>query len=143
MIQRGRKGLAALMAPGAGGVTALVGRPDAPLDLTPEQSDEWRQIVDGLPADWFPRETWPLLAQFCRHTVTARRVAQLIDAETARPEVDVASIDKLMAMQARETASLKTLASAMRLSQQAARTDGAAATAKRGGRTVKRPWEGE
>jgi len=143
MLQRGRRGIAALTAPTAAGATTLIERPEAPLDLTPEQSDVWRSIVDAMPADWFPRETWSLLSQYCRHTVAARRVAHLIDVETARDEVDIGALDKLMAMQARETASLKAMAAAMRLAQQSSRTDGAAATAKRGARTVKRPWESD
>lgn len=144
MRQRGRQSLAALTAPAASqGAVTLLQRPEPPLDLTPEETDEWASVVDALPADWFPRETHPLLKQFVRHTVSARRVAQMIDAEMARNPLDVPTLDKMLAMQARETAALKALAAAMRLAQQSARTDGAAGTAKRGGRTVARPWESE
>jgi hypothetical protein len=76
--QRGRKGVAGVETVGA---VMVVNRPDAPLDLTPEETDEWCAIVDAMPADWFPRETWPLLAQFCRHTVASRRIAQMVDAD--------------------------------------------------------------
>jgi hypothetical protein len=38
----------------------------------------WRATGGGR-AYWFGRETWPLLSQFCRHVVIARRVAKLID----------------------------------------------------------------
>ena len=138
MRQRGRKGISQIEAPG---VVVVVARPDAPLDLTPEESDEWRAIVDAMPADWFQRETWPLLAQYVRHTIAARRVAQLIDAEMASAEIDLGKLDKLLAAQARETAALKSMAAAMRLAQQSSRTDGSAATEKRK-RTVKRLWEG-
>jgi hypothetical protein len=34
-----------------------IARPDAPYDLTDEQSDEWWAVVNRMPADWFPRET--------------------------------------------------------------------------------------
>lgn len=141
MMQRGRRSVAALTAPAAEGVTVLVERPEPPLDLTPEQSDVWRHIVDGLPADWFPRETWPLLSQYCRHTVEARRLGQLIDQECARPDLDVRNYGELLKLQRQESGALKILAASMRLAQQSSRTDGAAATAKRGARTVKRPWE--
>ena len=53
-------------------------RPDAPYDLTDEQADEWRAVVNRMPADWFPRETHGMLTQYCRHVVAARRVAQLV-----------------------------------------------------------------
>jgi hypothetical protein len=110
--------------------------------LTPEQSDVWQQVVDALPADWFPRETWPLLSQYCRHTIDARRVSQLIDQECAKPDLDVGAYGELLQMQRQETGALKVLAASMRLAQQSARTDGSAGTAKRG-RTTKRPWEAE
>jgi hypothetical protein len=35
--------------------------------------------VERLPADWFPRETYGLLAQSVRHVTTARRLARLPD----------------------------------------------------------------
>ncbi len=145
MRQRGRQSLAALASPGGqlAGATTLLERPAPPLDLTPEETDEWVAVVDALPADWFPRETHALLRQYVRHTVTARRVAQMIDAEMAREALDVAALDKMLGMQARETAALKAMAAAMRLAQQSARTDGSAGTAKRGARTVKRPWESD
>jgi hypothetical protein len=55
------------------------------LHLTDEQATEWWAVVNRLPADWFPRETHALLIQYCRHVVSARRVAQLLtQAESAR-----------------------------------------------------------
>ena len=142
MRQRGRQSLAAITAPATGGVT-LLERPAAPLDLTPEETDEWVAVVDAMPADWFPRETHALLRQYVRHTVSARRVAQMIDAEMSRDPLDVGSLDKMLQMQARETSALKAMAAAMRLAQQSTRTDGSAGTAKRNGRSVARPWESE
>lgn len=138
MRQRGKTSAAALAVPGA---VAVVQRPAAPLDLTPEETDVWTETVEALPADWFPSETWPLLRQWCRHTVTARRVAQLIDAESARDELDIGTLDKLQQMQARETAALKAMAAAMRLSQQASYSARGAGGEKGRRATAKRPWE--
>lgn len=138
MRQRGRKSAAEIEAVGA---VVVVDRPDAPLDLTPEETDEWRSIVDSMPADWFPRETWALLAQYCRHTIAARRVAALIDAEMAADEIDLGKLDKLTTMQARETSALKAMAAAMRLAQQSTWNAKSGDTAK-AKRTVKRLWEG-
>jgi hypothetical protein len=138
MIQRGRKGSAQIETAGA---VMVIARAEAPLDLTPDETDEWRAVVDALPADWFPRETWPLLAQFCRHTVMSRRMGALIDAEMSAPEIDMKSLDKLTQMQARETAALKALAASMRLSQQSTWNAKSGDTAK-AKRTVKRLWEG-
>src|SRR5690625_1694999 len=138
MKQRGRKsaGELAVASP-----VLVQPRPDAPGELTPEQADVWNEVVDALPADWFPAETHPLLIQYCRHTIEARRIAQLIDQECAREELDVATYAALLRMQARETTALKSMASSMRLSQQSSRRDDNSATAKKN-RTVTRPWEG-
>jgi uncharacterized protein (DUF1697 family) len=122
------------------GTVALVSRPNAPLDLTPEETDEWGAIADAMPADWFTRETHGLLKQYCRHIIAAKRVAQLIDQEMARDDMEVSALDKLLGMQARETAAIKTMAAAMRVSQQASYTTKAAGTSKTN-RVVKRPWE--
>ena len=96
-----------------------VSRPDAPYDLTDEQSQEWWAVVNRMPADWFPRETHGMLAQYCRHVVSARRVAQLIaNAEKAK-KLDLAEYDQLLKMQEREGRALSSLATRMRISQQA------------------------
>lgn len=137
-MARGRKSVAELAT-----VTPveIVPRPNAPLDLSPEESDEWAAIVDAMPADWFPRETWPLLAQYCRHTVSSRRVSQLIDAACSREEIDVQEIRELLAMQAKETSALKAMAASMRLSQQASYSARGAGGEKSRRVTTKRPWE--
>ena len=139
MRQRGRKSAGALTV--ASGAVALVERPEPPLDLTPEESEVWTTTVEALPADWFPSETWPLLRQWCRHTVTARRVSQMIDAAASREELDVGELKDLLAMQAKETAALKAMASSMRISQQASYHSEKAATVKAARGTVKRPWQ--
>ena len=140
MGTRGRKS-ASELAVVQSGVVATVERPKPPLDLTEQETDVWVETVEAMPADWFPRETWPLLRQWCRHTVAARRVGQLIDAECAREELDMAGLDKLYQMQARETAALKALAASMRLSQQSSYSARGAGGEKSRRATAKRPWE--
>jgi hypothetical protein len=135
MGARGRKSAASgeLVAVSA---VQVMARPDAPYDLTDEQADEWRSVVDRLPADWFPRETWPILTQYCRHVVTARRVAQLIDAEMKSPEFDVGRYSDLLKMAQRESQVIASLATKMRLSQQATYDK-----SKKKPTAAKRPWE--
>ena len=119
MGTRGKKSVAALSVAMPVGVTQ---RPDAPYDLTDEQSEEWWAVVNRMPADWFPRETHAVLAQYCRHVVTARRVAQLIaDAENPKAKgagLDVDAYDKLLKLQEREGRAMSSLATRMRLTQQ-------------------------
>jgi hypothetical protein len=118
MEGRGRKSAASLAVITGGGVETIR-RPEPPDDLTDEQAAEWRAVVNRLPADWFPRETFPMLAQYCRHVVSARRVAQLIEAEETSKSFDVDAYDKLLKLQEREGRALSSLATRMRMTQQA------------------------
>lgn len=95
-----------------------VQRPDAPYDLTDEQSAEWWAVVNRMPADWFPRETHYLLAQYCRHVIASRRIAQLINQAEEAKQFDVDAYDQLLKMQEREGRAASSLATRMRITQQ-------------------------
>lgn len=114
MAQRGKISAAALSV-----VTPIraIRRPEPPAELTPEQIVEWRAVVNRLPADWFPRETHGMLAQYCRHIVSARRVAQLIAAHEESEKFTVEEYDRLLKMQEREGRAISSLATRMRISQ--------------------------
>jgi hypothetical protein len=72
MAQRGRKSAALLS------IESVLGneRPAPPDELTEEEAEEWRAIAGRMPHDWFTRENHPLLAEYCRHIVRARDLAQ-------------------------------------------------------------------
>ena len=136
MGQRGKKSSASLsvVAP----VQAIT-RPDAPRNLTVEQAAEWDAVVSRMPADWFPRETHALLAQYCRHVVSAARVSDLIESIVkGETESDnwVADYDRLLKMQEREGRAISSLATRMRISQQSTFDK-----EKKKGTSRKRPWE--
>lgn len=133
MGARGRKSAAELALPA---VTAEIQRPDAPYDLTDEQTEEWWAVVNRMPADWFPRETHALLANYCRHVVMARRVAQLIQAAEKQEQLDVDEYDKLGKMMERESRIIASLSTKMRISQQATYDP-----KRKKGSQVKKPWE--
>lgn len=148
MKQPGRKSAASLaLADRVMGAMETIQRPDVPYDLDDEEATEWRAVVDRMPATWFGRETHALLTQYCRHTVRARRIAQLIRAaenppkqkrgEDA-PEFDVAAYNTLLIMQDRESRAIATLSMKMRIAQQSciSQTDKKA-------RVGKRPWQPE
>ena len=118
MGTRGRESAASLTVIGLGGIES-VQRPGPPGELTQEQADEWQAVVNRLPADWFPRETLPLLAQYCRHVVASRHIAQLIDEAESGDSLDLDKYDMLLRMQEREGRALSSLATRMRLTQQA------------------------
>jgi len=136
MGNRGRTSGAELSVISADGIET-VRRPEPPADLTDEQAEEWRAIVNRLAADWFPRETHGMLAQYCRHIVAARRVAQLIEAQEESDTLfDIEEYDRLLKMQEREGRAMSSLATRMRISQQATYDK-----EKKKPKSGKRPWE--
>ena len=46
---------------------ADVVRPEPPKNLDDDEAKVWREVVDRMPPNWFPRETHGLLAQYCKH----------------------------------------------------------------------------
>ncbi len=77
MGTRGRKSAAELAVISGAGI-ASTRRLSAPPELTEDQAEVWRGVVNSLPADWFSQGSAPVLAALCRHTVAARRVASWI-----------------------------------------------------------------
>lgn len=136
MAQRGRPSASSLSVI-ADGLTARVERPAPPPELNGEQASEWRAIVECMPADWFGRETHGLLIQYCRHVVNARRIAQMFASLQDAEEICLDEWDKLCKMHEREGRAISSLATRMRITQQALvdkRTSKATTKAKR-------PWE--
>ena len=136
MGKRGPVSAAALEVASPTGVEH-VHRPDAPYDLTDEQTEEWWAIVNRLPADWFPRETHGLLSDYCRHVIRSRRVAQMVAAAEAEAPLDIDKLDKLYKMAERESRAASSLATRLRITQQSTISQKARKPV-----TVRKPWEG-
>lgn len=123
----------------------VVERQRPPHDLTDEETEIWAAIVDCEPADKFSPATAPLLAQYCRHVIQARRIGEMIEQATGdlhpvtkEPTLTVSDYDRLLRMQDRESRAISSLATKMRLSQQAT-------TNHRGNKkptASRKPWEG-
>jgi len=143
MATRGRKSAASLEVVSAAPVQ-VIARPVCPHDLGDEESEVWFSVVNRLPADWFPAETIPLLVQYCRQVVQARRIAELIEKatsdvdDTGKPTLSIKDYDRLLKMQDRESRGISSLATKMRISQQS--TTNHRGNAK-GQMTGKKPWE--
>lgn len=139
MGARGRKSAAQLaIAP----VVAVTPRPTAPDELTDEQAREWDSIISRMPGDWLKREQRALLVQYCRHTVAARRLSQLIEqAEKSDIEWDETRWLRLQRAQAQQSATLAALATKMRISHQSRYGPRAAGTEAQHGHEGPRPWE--
>ena len=135
MKQRGRVSAASQSVVIIDALTTIA-RPDAPCDLTDEQSAEWWAIVNRMPADWFPRETHCLLAQLCRHIVRARRLAQLINAMEKANGFDFAQYHSLLGAEEEQSRAIASLTTKLRISQQSTYDK-----SKKKPADVKRPWE--
>ncbi len=139
MGTRGRKSAAEL-----GIIQGIPQRPEPPGELTPAQAEEWRAVVARMPVDWFGRETWPLLLQYCRHVTNAAHIAQLIE---AAHDLDIGDrtalmrFNRLLGMQERQSNTLAGLATRMRLTNQSRYTASSAASRAKGGHSGKPPWE--
>jgi hypothetical protein len=98
---------------------SAVNRPEPPTHLTDNQEAEWRAVVDRLPAEWFPPETHALLAQFCRHVTSAQVIFGLIEKLAQSDEFSLILFDRLLRMQERETRAISSLATRLRITNQA------------------------
>lgn len=116
----------------------LAQRPVAPDHLTDEQKQIWRTTVDALPADWFRGETLEVLAQYCRHVITARHVAdQINDMEANGDKYDIREYALLLRCQAGETEKINSTATKLRITPQATYDK----SKKKGSPAAKRPWQ--
>jgi hypothetical protein len=130
--------MAALMVPE--NPTEIIQRPDAPYELTDEEADEWRAVVNTMPAGHFMRGNYALLSQYCRHVIAARRVAQLIGQVLKQAEFDRKEFGALLQLQATESAAITRLLRSMRLTQQSVMR---AETTKHPREQSRRPWDPE
>jgi hypothetical protein len=147
MKQRGRRSSASLVV--VPNPAEAISRQRAPGELTKEQAGIWNAVVAAEPADWFSGSTRPLLSQYCRHVLAARRLAEMIamlEAEIATKSAEQSerlavmlsaakAFDRLLKMQERESRAIASLATKMRVTQQAT-------TNHRGNKIeTKKPWE--
>lgn len=135
-MKRGRVSAAALEIAPMGAIER-VERVRPPSEMVDEEVEVWASVVNSEAADWFTSSTTPLLAQYCRHVVQAKRVAALIERATSDAELAVQDYDRLLHMQDRESRAIAMLATKMRISQQSI-------TNHRGNKqkTTRKPWEG-
>ena len=119
MVKRGRPSSAGLAIASTSPIETVV-RPDPPDDylLTDDEVREWWAVVSDHPADWFPRSSHAQLAQYCRHVVSARRVADLKASIEADPEMLLKDYDMVLKMQDRETKALASIGTKLRITPQ-------------------------
>ena len=117
MAKRGRKSSDELS------TAVLIGADTLPITasdkLTCEQSALFSEIVGSLPGKFFSQEQAPLVDQLCRHIITARRLAIVIDRlEKKDADVTLDEYWKALAERRKETAQITSLMRALRLTNQ-------------------------
>jgi hypothetical protein len=113
-----------------------VPRPDAPYDLSDDEVQEWVAIVNAKEAGWFPRETWPLLTNFCRLTCENRHLAAMLVNQKQQEKFSLDAYRKIVRMMQDNSRVLAMLATKMRLDQQSSYDQGSRKTIM-----VSPPWE--
>ena len=129
-------------------VVALPERPEPLPHLTEDEAAIWREVVVTKPADWFMRDSQPLLAAYCQAVVMHRDLAGLWhlaiasskSADVAERLSGMASLKDLNGMVAKSANLAAALATKLRLTQQSRYTPQAANTASKKSGPL-RPWE--
>ena len=112
-----------------------IARPEPPEGLDVAARDVWLDVVENLPADWFEPVMLPVLEQYCRHVVEARRLNALI-VQAVESELGIEDYGQLLRMRGNETRVMLSLATKMRITAQAR-------ISKRGNKVESggKPWE--
>lgn len=137
MAKRGRKSAAELQVFSPN--LAVIERLKAPHDLSDEETEVWHAVAGAKSADWFDAATAPLLAQYCRHTVHARRIAEMIEKYVDQEGFTLKAYNAMLVMQQRESAAMASLATKMRISQQS--TTNHRGNRVQGAAAVRKPWD--
>jgi hypothetical protein len=121
-------------------VSGLPERPEPPEYLSERESALWREVVATKPADWFLRDSQPILAQYCKNVILHRDISERldkIDIQTADPK----ELEKIIGMACKVSALCVSLAVKMRLTQQSRYTSDRAATQQKKHSAPSKPWE--
>lgn len=120
-------------------------RPEPLADLTPRQSEIWRETTASEPADFFGTAALrSLLADYCRHREAAENVSRIIDSfqpEWLKNADGAKRYHALLKMRDLETRAASGIATKLRLTNQSRYTPQAAATAARNVAKGARPWD--
>lgn len=116
-------------------VGSIDGRPRCPSDLTDAQREVWERTVANEASTFFNTAALQqLLKEYCRHVISASKLAKMIEVveqSKAFDEESIKAYDKLLGMRDRETKALGDKATKLRLTNQARYTPQSAATASK------------
>src|SRR5262249_19755407 len=117
VTSRGRKSRDQLAIVGALGIETGA-RPPPPPDLTEAEKAIWNEQVNAVSDDYFPPETHPVLAQYCRHICRARWIAkQITEMQDDLARFDERKYQALLGLEKTQTWAIRSLANVMQLTQ--------------------------
>ncbi len=119
-------------------------RPDPPAKLTAPQATTWRAVVATKPVKWWDAGSIPMLVAYCKAIDVHDAVSLQIEAfepEWLLTDDGLARFDRLAALQERQARVIASLATRMRLSQQARLDKTVAATSAKQPEAGPRPWD--
>jgi hypothetical protein len=95
-------------------------RLEAPYDLTDRETEHWTRIVNAMPATHFSPSNADCLVQLVRHIEQSHRLAMLVErAASSKGKFTLDDYISLLRAQNAETATIRRLATSLRLTQQA------------------------
>jgi hypothetical protein len=121
-------------------------KPAAPDYLTSEEAEVWVRTVAGEPDDFFATDAVrQILADYCRHVVTANRLSATIAAamgdKKGKEPTSLRDLDLYLKMRDRETRAIGDKATKLRLTNQARyRADDAGLNGGRSAPRPSKPW---
>ena len=144
-MQRGRKHASitqpsGVLEPDVPGV-----QPDPPKELSPDEAIEWNRFWAVSPPGWFPKETWPLLVQLCRHICHARFLGESLQEVRAglldpKNPAHLAHLNSVAVMHDREGRAIGTIMDKLRLTTQVRVKQNVAAPMQAEQAPVVAPW---
>jgi hypothetical protein len=98
-------------------------QPEPLEELAKDERAEWAKFTARMPADWFPPETWPMLAQLCRHVCQGRWVGQCLQEARAGlckdlDDDNLEKVERLQRLHDREGRAMTALMVRLRLTSQ-------------------------
>lgn len=112
-----------------------------PEGMTAEQGRIWTEIVASKPPGWFGKDSAALLESYCIAITRRRMITAKIEVQSALKRPNIDKLAQLLELERRQTATISSLSTKMRLSQQSRYTPQRAATeAKQQPSGVKEPW---
>ena len=99
----------------------------APAELCPDEAREWDKIFADAPADFYPRTTYPMIVQLCRHICQSRFHGECLQEVRAglldpRDAEDCEHLDRLTRLHDREGRAISAIMDKLRMTVRASTT---------------------